>query len=166
MPSGSLPQAGTQLPAGLAFDAATIRALVTPSPKPFSPWKFSWAVGGDPNAAFDGRNGSTSWTYDAAQNVEQIGSKSHACPDKAALGFDGLSDVANGLSVGNAVRHGSIGIRVFGSQSSAAYVGENLVISYAWYELTRRWPCGYRAGGNAAHGVIELENAANTEFPK
>jgi len=94
-----------------------------------------------------------------------FGRSDDPCPDRGVQPVMGVSQIADSLTTANAIRHGSIGIRIFGSASPLGFIAETLLTDIIFHKLTRH-SCTLRAAGDLLFTASAINNAARAGFPR
>jgi len=94
-----------------------------------------------------------------------FGRSDDPCPNRGVAPVLGAAQVADSLVTANAIRHGSIGIRIFGSASPLGFLAETLLTDIIFHRLTHH-SCALRTAGDLLLTGAAINNAAQVGFPK
>ncbi len=95
-----------------------------------------------------------------------FGRRDNHCADRGAQKLMGAAQVVDSLVAGNAIRHGSIGVRLFGSASPLGFIAETLITDIILHRVERHASCGIRTATDVLLMDAAINNAAQTGFPR
>lgn len=78
----------------------------------------------------------------------------------------GAAQVTDSIVAANAIRRGSVGVRIFGSASPLGFIAETLIFDALVHRVERHAPCAVKVGTDLLLTGAAVHNATTTEFPR
>ena len=94
-----------------------------------------------------------------------FGRRDDPCPDRGVKPFLVGAQVTDSIVTANAIRHGAVGVRFFGSASPIGFILETAITDIIFHRLTRH-SCVLRTAGDLLLTGSAINNATNAGFPK